>query len=137
MEYIKQKISTISSRSISPELSLSYIRNAHLIIETITVMMITMSLNDDHDPIYLSFSAGSPQLLISVAIMNSLIIMIMKIINVMVVVKVMMVVVIKVMVMVVVNLEVDGSVSVLVKDPEQLVQVLLSSCSLTEWSFYN
>ena len=64
--------------------------------------------------------------------MNSLIIMIMKIINVMVVVKVMMVVVIKVMVMVVVNLEVDGSVSVLVKDPEQLVQVLLPSRSLTE-----
>ena len=125
MEYIKQKISTISSRSISPELSLSYIRNAHLIIETITVMMIPMSLNDDHDPIYLSFSAGSPQLLISVAIMNSLIIMIMKII------KAMMMVVIKVTM---VNLEVDGSVPVLVKDPEQLVQVLLSSCSLRKSS---
>ena len=67
--------------------------------------------------------------------MNSLIIMIMKIFKVMMmmVIKVMMVVVIKMMV----NLEVDGSVSVLVKDPEQLVQVLLSSCSLTEWSFYN
>ena len=49
--------------------------------------------------------------------MNSLIIMI---------IKVMMMVVIKVTV----NLEVDGSVSVLVKDPEQLVQVLLSSRSL-------
>ena len=60
--------------------------------------------------------------------MNSLIIMIMKIIEVMVMV------VIKVTM---VNLEVDGSVPVLVKDPEQLVQVLLSSCSLTEWSFYN
>ena len=56
--------------------------------------------------------------------MNSLIIMIMMLMK-MVVIKVM------------VNLEVDGSVPVLVKDPEQLVQVLLSSCSLTEWSFYN
>ena len=53
--------------------------------------------------------------------MNSLIIMIMKIIEVMVMV------VIKVTM---VNLEVDGSVPVLVKDPEQLVQVLLSSRSL-------
>ena len=73
--------------------------------------------------------------------MNSLIIiMMMKIVKamMMVVIKVMMVVVIKVMMTkMVVNLEVDGSVSVLVKDPEQLVQVLLSSCSLTEWLFYN
>ena len=72
--------------------------------------------------------------------MNSLIIMIIEVMIV-VVLKVMVVVVIKVMMVVVikvmVNLEVDGSVSVLVKDPEQLVQVLLSSCSLTEWSFYN
>ena len=47
--------------------------------------------------------------------------MIMKIIEVMIVVA------IKVTM---VNLEVDGSVPVLVKDPEQLVQVLLSSRSL-------
>ena len=31
MEYMRQNISVISSRSISPEPSLSYIRNAHLI----------------------------------------------------------------------------------------------------------
>ena len=34
------------------------------------------------------------------------------------------------MIVKVANLEVDGSVTILVKDPEQLVQVLLSSSSL-------
>ena len=36
--YIRQKISTISSRSISPELSLSYIRNAHLRRQNVSSM---------------------------------------------------------------------------------------------------
>ena len=35
MAYIRQKISTISSRSISPEASLSYIRKAHLRVSTL------------------------------------------------------------------------------------------------------
>ena len=35
-----------------------------------------------------------------------------------------------VMVLAVINLEVNGSVSVLIKDSEQLVQVLLPSCPL-------
>ena len=85
------------------------------------------------DPIHLSFSAGSPQLLISVAIMNSLIIMIRIEIKIMLKMMMMMVVVV-VVILKVMNLEVDGSVSVLVKNPEQLVQVLLPSCPLTKSS---
>ena len=46
----------------------------------------------------------------------------------------MMMVVVVVVVMMVMNLEVDGSVSVLVKNPEQLVQVLLPSCPLQKSS---
>ena len=99
-------------------------RNAHLMIKTIMLIRILITthadidvLNANHnDPIHLSFSAGSPQLLISVAIMNSLIIEMM------------------IKKLIVVNLEVNGSVSVLIKDPEQLVQVLLPSCPLARSS---
>ena len=108
-------------------------RNAHLMIKTIVLINITTHADGDvpntdkdisNDHLYLSFSAGSPQLLISVAIMNSLMI-INTMTTMMMQIMMMMMVVVAVM-----NLEVDGSVSVLIKDPEQLVQVLLPSCPL-------
>ena len=137
MAYIRQKISTISSRSISPEASLSYIRKAHLRVDTLhctlnhvphtlytvhcltvdsvqlrvysnnihrthctlyivhcTLYIVPCTLYTLHCTLwiytvhcwlyscravqytmrvcpYLSFSSGSPQLLMSVAIMNS------------------------------------------------------------------
>ena len=75
--YMRQNISTISSRSISPEESLSYIRNAHLAqyyLFTPSFQHLyerNQGTNHVEHCACLSFSAGSPLLLMSVAIINS------------------------------------------------------------------